>query len=66
MSAKKKPVGRPVVNATPVTVRIPPDMLRRIDDLRRDYPLKNGETPSRPEAIRQILDAAFKLGAHAK
>lgn len=45
---KKNKVGRPAVNATPVTVRLPPDLLALLD-----ASIVDNET--RPEAIRRIL-----------
>lgn len=57
MSETKKNLGgRPPVNATPVTVRVPPDMLAKLDE----FCDRNNPRPSRPEAIRQIIAAAFK------
>lgn len=50
-SAKKK-MGRPAVNATPVTVRIPPSLLSRLDAERA----KHDPGPSRPEMIRILLE----------
>ena len=44
--------GRPAVNAAPVTVRIPPDLLERLDVARRDME----GLPSRPEAIRRLIE----------
>lgn len=44
-------VGRPKVGATPVTVRIPPDVLAMLDEFASQEP----DTPSRPEALRRIL-----------
>lgn len=48
---KARPVGRPPVNATPITVRVPPELLAVVDDWRS----KKRPIPSRPEAIRMIL-----------
>ncbi len=48
--------GRPRVDATPVTVRIPPDLLAALDALIAQQP---DPKPSRPEAVRQILAAAI-------
>lgn len=48
---KKSKGGRPPVNATPVTVRIPPDLLKALDQSRS---AQDG-VPSRPEAIRLAL-----------
>lgn len=51
----RKGPGRPAVNATPVTVRLPPDQLARLDRWRE----AQAEPPSRPEAIRQLLNGAL-------
>lgn len=50
----KKRMGRPPVNATPVTVRIPPDLLAWVDAQRT----KLDPEPSRPEFIRRLLEKA--------
>lgn len=47
---KKNPVGRPAVNATPITVRVPPDMLAALDKLAEAL-----EGSSRPHALRFAL-----------
>lgn len=47
-----KRMGRPPVNATPVTVRIPPDLLAWLDAERA----KLDPEPTRPEFIRQVLE----------
>jgi hypothetical protein len=52
MSESKKRIGRPPINATPVTVRIPPDLLAWIDSERA----KNVPEPSRPEFIRGMIE----------
>ena len=49
-----KRMGRPPVNSTPVTVRIPPELLSWIDEQRS----KLDDVPSRPEFIRKILEKA--------
>lgn len=54
MSESKKRMGRPPVNATPVTVRIPPDLLSWLDVERE----KLDPEPTRPEFIRQIIERA--------
>lgn len=51
---EKRPRGRPAVNATPVTVRIPPDLLAWLDAERA----KVDPVPSRPEYIRQMIERA--------
>lgn len=43
-------VGRPKIGATPVTVRIPPDMLAALDKF-----VDRDAIQSRPEAVRLIL-----------
>lgn len=43
--------GRPRVDATPVTVRMPPELLTALEAFRRDQRL----IPTRPEAIREIV-----------
>lgn len=48
---KKNPVGRPAVNATPLTVRVPPEMLEAVDKLAAAL---NG---TRPDALRHALRA---------
>lgn len=49
---EKKRMGRPPVNATPVTVRIPPALLAWLDAERA----KLKPEPTRPEFIRQALE----------
>lgn len=48
--------GRPKVNATPITVRLPPEQLAALDVWRE----KQEDQLSRPEAIRRILATATK------
>ena len=50
MAEIKKRVGRPPVNATPITVRIPPAMLSALDKF-----VSEQTGISRPEAVRLIL-----------
>ncbi len=52
MSESKKRMGRPPVHATPVTVRISPEILTWIDGERA----KLDPEPSRPEFIRKIIE----------
>lgn len=52
--SEKKRMGRPPVNATPVTVRIPPDLLAWLDAERA----KLDPEPSRPEMIRSLIERA--------
>jgi len=44
-------MGRPRVDATPITLRLPPDLLSRLDDWRKTEP----DLPTRPEALRRIF-----------
>ena len=48
---RKAKRGRPAVNATPVTVRLPPDDLEALDL----WIATNAEGESRPEGLRRIL-----------
>jgi hypothetical protein len=54
MSEIKKKVGRPAVNSTPITLRLPPDLLSWVDTERA----KLDPEPSRPEFIRGLIEAA--------
>ncbi len=45
-------VGRPVVGATPSTVRIPPALGDKIDA----WSDKQPDKPKRPEAIRRLVE----------
>lgn len=53
-----KKVGRPPTNATPIMVRIGPEMLEELDNWRSEQPYGHG----RPEAIRRLLEKALKRG----
>ncbi|PWR01002.1 hypothetical protein DKT77_19245 [Meridianimarinicoccus roseus] len=50
-AAPKKKMGRPPVDTSPVTIRMPDDMISALDDYRRIVP----EIPSRPEVIRRVM-----------
>ena len=52
---KKKTVGRPRVHSTATMVRLPPFMVREIDNWRR----QQQDLPTRPEAIRRLLKEAL-------
>lgn len=56
MSETKSKGGRPRVDATPITVRMPPDQLARLDAWAAAQPDK----PTRPEAVRRLVDKALK------
>lgn len=51
--SEKKRMGRPPVNSTPITLRLPPDLLAWVDAERA----KLEPEPSRPEFIRQLIEA---------
>lgn len=52
---EKRGRGRPRTDATPVMVRLQPDALAKLDAWRE----AQGDQPSRPEAIRRILEKAL-------
>ena len=53
MSEKeKKRMGRPPVNSTPITLRLPPELLAWVDEERA----KLDPEPSRPEMIRKFIE----------
>jgi hypothetical protein len=53
---RKKRIGRPPVNAVPVLVRIPPAEIEPINEwIARQKP-----APSRPEAIRRLVELGLK------
>ena len=47
--------GRPRVDATPITVRVPPAQLEAVDAWRATQPDK----PTRPEAVRRLVEKAL-------
>ena len=49
---------RPPVTGTLIGVRLQPDSLSAVDTWRK----KQTDLPSRPEAIRRLLDVALKSG----
>lgn len=53
---KKRGRGRPNVDSAPVTVRMLADTLAKLDDWRR----QQDDLPTRPEAIRRIVDSALR------
>jgi hypothetical protein len=53
---RKKRIGRPPVNAVPVLVRIPPAEIGPIDT----WISKQKPKPSRPEAIRRLVELGLK------
>jgi hypothetical protein len=53
---RNKRIGRPPVNAVPVLVRIPPAEIEPIDA----WISKQKPEPSRPEAIRRLVEIGLK------
>src|SRR5262245_18058689 len=53
---KKRGRGRPPVGATPIMVRMPPKELSSLDA----WIAQQKDEPSRPEAIRRLVDEAFR------
>lgn len=57
-NVSRKSRGRPATGkGHTIGVRLQPDLLAKIDALR----LKETPAPSRPEAIRQIIEATFQM-----
>jgi hypothetical protein len=54
---KKDKGGRPRVDATPITVRVPPIQLAPLDALIADQP---DPKPSRPDVLREALTEHLK------
>ena len=44
-------IGRPPADTEPVTIRMDREMLRAIDDYRREQ----ADLPSRPEVVRRVM-----------
>jgi hypothetical protein len=55
---KKRPQGRPRIDATPVMVRMPPAELEVVDLWIRGRPQPR---PSRPEAIRRLVELGLTV-----
>jgi hypothetical protein len=55
---RKTTIGRPRVDAIPVLVRIPPDELAVIDGWIKGKPAPK---PSRPEAIRRLVEIGLRV-----
>ncbi len=45
-------MGRPTRDTAPVTIRMEQDMLKAIDDYRREQE----DLPSRPEVVRRVME----------
>jgi hypothetical protein len=58
-SAKKSSRGRPTVDTEAVNVRMERSAISAVDDWRRSQP----DVPTRPEAIRRLIEAGLR--AHA-
>lgn len=52
MKTEKNKGGRPRTNATPITLRLPPDLLVWVDAERA----KIKPEPTRPQFIRQLIE----------
>jgi hypothetical protein len=52
----KKRGPKPTGQGEPILVRVHPDMLKKIDAWRK----KQADPPTRPEAIRRIVDLGLK------
>jgi len=59
---EKKAMGRPRVDAEPLTVRLPPRLMTAVDDARRDI----ATIPSRPDIVRLALAEWLKLKGYLK
>jgi len=57
-----KKLGRPKVDTEGVLVRLPRDLIERLDDLRREQK----DIPTRPEMIRRILLEKLETGENPK
>ncbi|GEP01898.1 hypothetical protein GCM10007887_25240 [Methylobacterium haplocladii] len=55
--------GRPRINATPITVRVPPSQLAPLDAWIADQPEPK---PSRPEAVRVAVAEHLKAKGYLK
>jgi hypothetical protein len=57
-----KKLGRPKVDTEGVLVRLPRDLIERLDDLRREQK----DIPTRPEMIRRILLEKLETGENPR
>ena len=53
--------GRPSADTEPVLVRMQANLIKRIDELRRETP----DLPSRPEVVRRLVEKALANGFDA-
>jgi len=58
---KKAGRGRPRLHATPITLRVLPNLIKAIDSWRKDQP----DQPIRTEAIRRLVAYALDHQANA-
>jgi len=58
---KKSGRGRPRLYATPITLRVLPNLVKAIDSWRKDQP----DQPIRTEAIRRLVEYALDHQANA-
>jgi hypothetical protein len=56
ISNARKSRGRPAIGAKPLTLRLPPDHLARLDAWIVSLP---DPKPTRPEALRRLMDKAL-------
>jgi hypothetical protein len=54
--------GRPRTDATPVTLRVYPASLAALDNFRRE----ETDVPTRPEAVRRLVDDALRARGFLK
>lgn len=54
-NVEKSKKGRPTVDSTAVTMRVSDQLIRKIDDWRREQP----DMPIRTEAIRRLVEKAL-------
>jgi len=60
----RKKIGRPAINAVPLSVRVPPDLIAAVDAFILER-VAYGESLSRPEAVRRLATEALeKMGLY--
>lgn len=59
VSNVRKKIGRPPVGATPLSVRVPPELLEAVDAFILER-VPYGESLSRPEAVRRLATEALQ------
>lgn len=62
LTQKQNKGGRPAVDTEPLTVRLPRSMIVAIEQYRREQDI----VPSRPEAVRRILQAWLSEHGHSE